>query len=75
MSRVFEDKNGALIDCWQIYCWKHSVPNPPQAEGELEETTERQFEEIEDQMRAWSRVSIMFFKKIRYFSLSFSALI
>ena len=26
------------------------------AEGELEETAERQMEEIEDQMRAWSRV-------------------
>ena len=27
-----------------------------QAEGDLEETTERQFEEVEEQMQAWSRV-------------------
>jgi len=33
-----------------------AVSQDIQAEGELEETTERQLEEIEDQMQAWSRV-------------------
>jgi len=33
-----------------------AVSQDLQAEGELEETTERQLEEIEDQMQAWSRV-------------------
>jgi len=40
-----------------------AVSQDIQAEGELEETTERQLEEIEDQMQAWSRVRDIEIKK------------
>jgi len=40
-----------------------AVSQDLQAEGELEETTERQLEEIDDQIRAWSRVREIEIKK------------
>jgi len=40
-----------------------AVSQDLQAEGELEETTERQLEEIEEQMQAWSRVRDIEIKK------------